>query len=137
MIRPIIKLPPPTNSPNTLTTLPGLPVDIISLVEDILRAIRKIVVNNIIVGNADILRTSWVNIELNNITKDIAILSARKKSNKWGLIGTIKNMIAANIYSPTAISFLFMPLSHAFPGMYPPKLTIIYLIIGFVLSLKQ
>jgi hypothetical protein len=73
------------------------------------REIRKIVVNKIIVGNADILRTSWVNIALNRITKAIAILRASRKSNKKGLMGMIKNMIAANIYSPTAISFLFMP----------------------------
>ena len=51
---PITRLPPPTNFPNVSTTLPASPLVRISFVEDTLREILKIVVNNIenkIAGN--------------------------------------------------------------------------------------
>ena len=47
---PTIRLPEPTNEPKVVTTLPGLPVVRISLVDETLSAILKIVVNKRIVG---------------------------------------------------------------------------------------
>ena len=43
---PITRSFPPTNSPNTLTTLPGSPVPKISLVEDTLSEILNMVVKS-------------------------------------------------------------------------------------------
>ena len=79
---PMIRSPPPTNCPNVSTTLPGSPVERISLVEDTFREIRKIVVNKSNVGKNDISSTSFTNSELNNITSAIEILIASITSNK-------------------------------------------------------
>ena len=50
MIAPMIKSPPPTNSPKVFTTLPDVPVFRISLVDETFIAIRNMVVKSRIVG---------------------------------------------------------------------------------------
>ena len=70
---PITRFPPPTNEPNTSTTLPGLPVDRINRVDDTFSEIRKIVVKSNNVGKPDILSISLVNRQLNTIINDIEI----------------------------------------------------------------
>ncbi len=113
-IIPITKSPPPTTSPNTLTMLPGSPVVSINLVLDTFKEIRKTVVNNSKVGNADIPRTSLVNIAFKRITKERAILKASSTSRIVLFIGTIKKTIATNKYKPTAISFFFILITLPF-----------------------
>ena len=81
-ITPIIKSPPPTNSPKVATTLPGSPVPRINFVEETFNAILKIVVNKSMVGKKDISNTSFANIQVNKIVKETAILNANKTSNK-------------------------------------------------------
>lgn len=107
-IDPMIKSPPPTNSPNVLITFPGSPVLKISLVAETFNEIRNNVVNSNMVGNADILNTSFENKELNKIVNEMAILNASMTSSKNEGIGTIKNTIAANKNIPTPISVFFI-----------------------------
>jgi len=107
-INPITRLPPPTKRPKVLTTLPGSPVVKINFVVETFKEILNIVVNNKMVGKADIFKTSLVNIALNNITMESAILKASNTSRSIEGIGIIKNTIAANKYNPTAKSFLFI-----------------------------
>ena len=90
---PITRLPPPTNFPNVSTTLPASPLVRISFVEDTLREILKIVVNNNIVGNDAISSTSFAYNALNNIISATAILSARRISSSHDGIEIIKKIM--------------------------------------------
>jgi hypothetical protein len=60
------------------------------------------------VGKADILRTSFENMELNKTTMAMEIFRASNKSRTKESIGIIKNISAANIYKPTAKSVFFI-----------------------------
>ena len=93
---PTIISPPPTKLPNVSTTLPGAPVVKIRRVEDTLREIRNMVVNNSNVGKKDISRTSFTNNVLNRTISAIEIFSASITSSNVELIGTIKKMTAAS-----------------------------------------
>ena len=92
MIAPMTRSPPPTNWPNVVTTLPGAPVERISLVDDTFSEILKIVVNSKRVGKKDISSTSFTNNVLNSIINAIEILIAIITSNKVELIGTMKKI---------------------------------------------
>ena len=109
MIAPMTRSPPPTNWPNVVTTLPGAPVERISLVDDTFSEILKIVVNSKRVGKKDISSTSFTNKVLNNIINAIEILIAIITSNKVELIGTMKKITAASKYNATPMSAFFMP----------------------------
>ena len=95
-IAPMTRLPPPTNEPNTSTTLPGLPVDRISRVEDTFRDIRNTVVKSSSVGNPDIFSVSLVNRQLNTIINDKEILNKISQSSMVLGIGIIRNTTAAS-----------------------------------------
>ena len=60
MIAPITRLFPPTKLPKVSTTFPGSPVERISLVDETLSEILKMVVKSNSVGKKDISRTSFV-----------------------------------------------------------------------------
>ena len=102
---------PAMNAPNALTTSPGLPFFKISLVDDTLRAILKIVVNKSIVGNACISNTSLAYKDVNKIINASAILIASIKSSKPEGTVTKRATIAASKYTPTIISVFFMSVS--------------------------
>ena len=110
IMAPTIKSPPPTKEPKVVTTLPGLPVVRIKRVEDTFKEIRKIVVNNRMVGKFDISRISCVYKHRIIITKAIEMLNANIISNIKEGIGTIKNTIAAKIYAATPMSVVLTPL---------------------------
>ena len=105
IIIPITRFPPPTNLPNVSTTLPASPFFNISLVEDTLREILKIVVNNSIVGKDAISRTSLAKSELNSTT---IILNASKISSNHEGIEIMKNNTAASRYIPINRSFFLI-----------------------------
>ena len=108
MIIPITRLPPPTNLPNVSTTLPALPFFNISLVEDTLREILKIVVNNSIVGKDAISKTSLANNELKSTTRATIMLIASKISSSHDGIEIMKNKTAARRYIPINRSFFLI-----------------------------
>ena len=97
MITPMTRSPPPTNSPKVSTTLPALPSRRISLVEEVFSAIRKIVVNNSMVGKNDISSTSLLNMVANRTVNAMEILTASNISRSQAGIGTINMIMAAMI----------------------------------------
>ena len=105
---PITRSFPPTNSPNTLTTLPGSPVPKISLVEDTLSEILNMVVKSRMVGKACISSGSFENSAINKITSATAILNARSTSSNALGTDIIRKTMAARIYNPTNKSDFFM-----------------------------
>ena len=118
IIAPITKLPPPTNSPNVSTTLPGSPVVRINFVEETFNEILKIVVNNSNVGKKDISNTSFTNKTLNKIISAMEMFSASITSSKAAGIGKMKNTIAASKYNATPIYAFFTALS-SYLSLYP------------------
>ena len=108
IIIPITRLPPPTNLPNVSTTLPASPFFNISLVEDTLREILKIVVNNSIVGKDAISRTSLAKSELKSTTIATRILIASRISSSHEGIEIMKNNTAASRYIPINRSFFLI-----------------------------
>jgi hypothetical protein len=106
IIAPITRLPPPTNCPKVVTTLPGSPVIKINRVDDIFKEIRKIVVNSSIVGKLDIDSASFAKMALNKITIATDRLNVINISSNTELIGTIMKMIAASRYKPRKILLL-------------------------------
>ena len=107
IITPIIKLPPPTNSPNVSTTCPASPFFKISFVEDTFNEIRNNVVKSSMVGYAAISRTSFAYNVLNKIISAIPILIASIISNNHEGIEIMKNITAASRYKPMNKSFFF------------------------------
>ena len=108
IIIPITRLPPPTNSPKVLTTSPASPSLNISLVEETLSDILKIVVNNSNVGNEAISSTSFANKALNKTTIATPILNASSISNNHDGIEIMKNNTAERRYIPMNKSFFFI-----------------------------
>ena len=108
IIIPITRLPPPTNLPNVSITLPASPFFNISLVEDTLREILKIVVNNSIVGKDAISRTSLAKSELKSTTIATRILIASRISSSHEGIEIMKNNTAASRYIPINRSFFLI-----------------------------
>ena len=86
---------PPTKYPNCVITLPGLPFNKISLVDDTFSDILNSVVNSNIVGNVDIFSTSTENSALNKTIIAMDILSATRTSSIIEGMGIMKNMIIA------------------------------------------
>ena len=111
---PMTRLPPPTNCPKVETTLPGLPVVRISLVEDTLSAILKIVVNKSKVGKNDISSTSVTKITFISTMRAIDIFSASIRSSTKEGIGMMKKNTAASIYSAIPTSDFLIILSPSF-----------------------
>ena len=95
-IAPMIRSPPPTNSPKVITTFPEVPVFRINLVEDTFIAIRKMVVNKRMVGKYDISSTSLMNMQANRIVKAIAIFNAMNTSSMPAGSGTMNIMNATS-----------------------------------------
>ena len=112
IIIPIIRLPPPTNSPKVLTTSPASPSLNISFVDETLSEILKIVVNNNKVGNEAISRTSLANNVLNKITIATPILNASNISNNHDGIEIMKNNTAERRYIPMNRSFFFIFITY-------------------------
>ena len=92
----MIRLPPPTKEPKVVTTLPGSPVINIKRVDDIFKEIRKIVVNNSIVGKLDIASVSFAKIQLNKMINAMDRLNVIKISSKTDGIGIIMKITANN-----------------------------------------
>ena len=118
IIVPIIKSPPPTNSPKVVTTLPGSPVPKISFVEDTFNAILNMVVNKRIVGKKDISKTSFTNIHVNKMVNAMAILNASKISSKPEGTVMMNIAIAVNKYIATPKSAFFIEFSLPFSQNY-------------------
>jgi hypothetical protein len=100
------RFPPPTKLPNTSTTCPGSPVERISLVDETLSEILKMVVNKSSVGKPDISSVSFAKRQLKTIKRAILILNKIRKSSIHDFIGIMKNITAAKRYIATNISFL-------------------------------
>ena len=82
-----------------------------SLVEEMFRAILKIVVNKRIVGKKDISKTSFENITVKSTVKATAILHASNTSRRLSGIGIIIMINAARRYAATPRSAFFIYLS--------------------------
>ena len=79
-----------------------------SLVEEMFRAILKIVVNRRIVGKKDISKTSFENITVKSTVKATAILHASNTSRRLFGIGIIIMINAARRYAATPRSAFFI-----------------------------